>query len=520
MNKSELKSLKERYFSMSKRIASLTEKSLIKETETEKQARIAHLLKPENYNQFFDYYFGTHSGFALADAPCADFHLSSYLKVWKDPFIVQFRRWYRGAAKSIHTNVGNILHLKQNNQLNFAAIVGRSESRAKILLQDLQVHLEHNKLFLSDFGTQLKYGSWADGQFETADNKNFIALGINQPFRGLRFGANRIDFASVDDVEDRDQAKNKDMIRKYGERIISDLGQAFHLRRGRMIIPNNHIVKDGINDFILSKKKDSPHLHLSTINLANAQGNPSWYQRLSKEDVARIHADVDPFTLAREYYNNPIEEGKLFKATQLVNRAVHGNETWDGFLVHWDLSYTSNGDYKAGALIGIQGLRITVLEVFCQRCSINSAMERHFGWIAKYKLKGYTPLSFYDATAAQLAVYSPVITQCAEDNKAFDLPIPMHQQGDKHNRIEATLTNVLHRKILFWDKNLENDNSKDYQEFINQILSFEKGTNNEDDAPDTLERAISLAQLYYGYSTDSKSTKPLIGKKSTKRKRI
>jgi len=183
--------------------------------------------------------------------------------------------------------------------------------------------------------------------------------------------------------------------------------------------------------------------------------------------------------------------------------------------VHWDLSYTSNGDYKAGALIGVQGLRLTVLEVFCQRCAINSAMEKHFSWIFKYKIKGYSPLSFYDATAAQLAVYSPVILQCAEDNNCPDILIPMHQQGDKHNRIEATITNVLHRKILFWDDSLE---GKDYDEFMDQILSFEKGTKNNDDAPDTLERAISYAQTYYGYSKEEGSGKPMIGRRTKKRR--
>ncbi len=281
-----------------------------------------------------------------------------------------------------------------------------------------------------------------------------------------------------------------------------------------MIVPNNYIVKDGLNDYILNKKKQSKHLHIHTVNLTDEKGNPSWKERMTKADTDRIIANDDYYVSQREDFNNPIEEGKLFKEHQILKRAVHHKEKWDGLIAHWDLSYTSNGDFKAGILIGVQGLRLTVLKVFCQRCGINSAMEKHFAWVNEYKQTGYSILSFYDATAAQQSVYSPIILQCAEDNKCPDIPIPEHQQGDKHNRIEATITNALFRKILFWSDKLE---GKDYDNFINQVLSFEKGTTASDDAPDTLERAISLAQKHYGYTSVENAGKPII-KKRKKRK--
>ncbi len=525
MTKTELKEAKERYFALSKMVKSMTYDSLVKETTDEQEARIKRLLKPENYVEFFDYYFGVNSGLPLADAPSAKFHQSSYEKVFKDRKIRQFRMWFRGAAKSIHTNVGNILHLKENNELFFAILIGANEGLSKILLSDLQVHLENNERIIKDFGLQMSYGNWADGEFQTKDGKYFKALGLNQPFRGLRFGQYRPDFASVDDCEDRDRAKRSEMVRKYGDKITGDLKKAFHKERGRLIVPNNYIVKDGLLDYLMKNFKESKHYDVSNVMLATKNitketyktvknWKPSWDERYTKQDVIDIICDDDYYTSQREDFNNPIEEGKLFKADQIIKRKVHHREKWDGMLAHWDLSYTSNGDYKAGVLLGIQGLRLTVLEVFCQRCGINSAMEVHFSWVIKYKLNGYTPLSFYDATAAQQAVYSPVILQCSEDNNCPDIPIPQHQQGDKHNRIEATITNALHRKILFWDERLE---GKDYDAFIKQFLAFEKGTTSNDDAPDTLERAISLAQQYYGYSKEEGSSKPLIGKKKKRR---
>ncbi len=529
MTKTELKEAQERYFAMSKMVKNLTSEALTKETTDEQQARIKRLLKPENYIEFFDYYFGVNSGLPLADAPSSKFHQASYEKVFKDNKIRQFRQWFRGAAKSIHTNVGNILHLKENNELFFAILIGANEGLSKILLSDLQVHLEHNERIIKDFGVQLSYGNWADGEFQTKDGKYFKALGLNQPFRGLRFGQYRPDFASVDDCEDRDRAKRPEMVRKYGEKITGDLKKAFHKKRGRLIVPNNYITKDGLLDFLMDKFKDSKHFDLSKIDLATKNitkenydkvkgWEPSWDERYSKQDVIDIILDDDYYTSQREDFNNPIEEGKLFKATEIVERNVHHRETFDGFLIHWDLSYTSTGDYKAGVLLGVKGTRLVVLEVFCQKCETPTAMECHFKWIEKYLSKyGIVPLSFYDASVAQKAIYEPVIHQIAEDNECTYVPLPMHQSGDKHTRIETTLTNIFHRKILTWDETLKERSKKDYEAGRKQLLAFEKGVN-IDDFPDTLERACALSQLFFGYSKAESSGKPLIGKRKKKRR--
>ena len=523
MTKTELKEAKERYFAKSKMIRELTYEAIQKETADEQEARIKRLLKPENYGEFFDYYFGLDSGLPLGDAKTPKFHIDDYIRLYKDPFIRQFRKKFRGAGKSIQSNVGNICHLKQNNLTFFPILIGANEGLAKILLSDLQAHLENNQKFIKDFGLQLSYGDWSDGDFQTTDGKHFKALGLNQPFRGLRFGMYRPDLAILDDIEDLDRAKRPDMIEKYGKKITGDLVKAFHRKRGRLIINNNYIVKDGILDYLYDKWKDSPHLHDSVTNLATAnitrenymdiEWEPSWKERDTKEDIIRILLNDDYYTSQREDFNNPIEEGKLFKAKDIALVRIADNEAWDGLLDHWDLSYTTTGDYKAGVLIGIKGIKLYVLEVFCQRCELNAAMEVRSQWVKKYLKKGYNTMGFFDATMAQKAVYTPIIMQSAEDNACPNIPIGLHQEGDKHNRISAGITNAFFRKILYWDETLPKRSGKDYNAFNKQLLSFEKGTASNDDAPDTLERAITLSQQYFGYSEKPlQSGRPFIAK--------
>lgn len=530
MTQQQYKEAKEKYLAKSKLIKELTYDSLVKETPEQQEERIKRLLLPENYGDFFDYYFGKDCSIALADAKTPRFHIEDYIRTYNDPYIRQLRKKFRGAGKSIQSNVGNLTHLKQNDELFFALIVGMNENLSKILLSDLQVHLESNERYIKDFGMQLSYGDWSDGEFETIDHKHFKALGLNQPFRGLRFGAHRPDIAILDDCEDIDRAKRPDMILKYGKKITGDLVKAFHRKRGRLIVNNNYIVKEGLLDYMEEKWKDSPHFHDSITNLATkniTRGDykqvkgwePSFPERDTKADVIRTILADDFYTSQREDFNNPIEEGKLFKSKDIIYTTIANNEVWDGLLDHWDLSYTGPGDLKAGILLGIKGIKLFVLEVFCQKCEINSAMEVRAQWVRKYLNQGYNILGFFDATAAQRAVYTPIILQSAEDNNCSNIPIPLHQEGDKHNRIAAGILNVLFRKILFWDKSLA-ERTPDFKLFMKWILAFEKGMTNGDDPADTLERAITLAQQFFGFSKHTENGgghRPAIGKKKGRR---
>ena len=49
------------------------------------------------------------SGLPLGDAKTPKFHIDDYIRLYKDPYIRQFRKKFRGAGKSIQSNVGNIL---------------------------------------------------------------------------------------------------------------------------------------------------------------------------------------------------------------------------------------------------------------------------------------------------------------------------------------------------------------------------------------------------------------------------
>ncbi|MDV6170224.1 hypothetical protein R1T16_17440 [Flavobacterium sp. DG1-102-2] len=518
MTKTDLKTAMDNYFLESKRIQALSYNSLVKETTEEQEARIKHLLKPENYLEYFDYYYGVNSGLSLADAPCAQFHLDSYLKVYYNKFIKQQRRWFRGGAKSIHTNVGNVTHLKQNDELFFGLIVGKTEGHGKLLLSDLQMHLESNERFIKDFGIQMQYGSWADGEFETNDKRFFMALGLNQAFRGLRKGAYRPDFVSMDDLEDRKQAKNRELTQENVQKLTGDLGKAGHKLRFRQIMANNYIVKNGIVDGYAEKNKKSSNLHIMTVNLCNETTfEPSWPERYSVEDCINIVNDTDYHTSQREDFNNPVEEGKRIKKEWLRFKKTHGNTIFNGLIEFWDLSYSDDGDFKSGILLSLELGRAHVLELFNRQCSRPEAMDMHYEWQKKYNSKGMSVISFYDATAAQKVVYEPDWLIACEENNAADIPFPDHASGDKHDRIDATLTGAFKRGLITFDERIQD--TKDWEDAEAHILAFEKGCKTPDDILDALENCVRKGRVLFGYSQKEDSNqRPLIGKRKSKRR--
>lgn len=513
MTKTDLKAAIEEFNRRCKFIKEATMDGLFKETSEEQEARIKQLLKPQNYVAFFDYYFGKDTPIPLADAPCADFHQSSYEAVYHNQWIVQMRKWFRGAAKSIHTNVGNFTHLKENDELRFGLLIGQNEDHAKRLLSDLQGHLQSNECYIKDFGSQVTYGSWADGNFECKDGTYFKGLGIDQPFRGLRNGANRVDAASLDDVEDRKIAKNKERIRERGEKVTGDLVKAFGKSRGRLIVPNNYIVKGGLLDYIEHEMRDNPNFEVSQVNLADDSGNPTWHQRYSTADVININSRTDYYTSQREDYNNPIEKGKRFKTEWIRFTATAKNTEWDTLVSYWDLSYTTAGDYKACAIIGAANGVFKVLDVFCRRCDISEAMDWHFMTMKRYAKAGLKALCYYDATAAQKAVYEPIFIQAAAKHKFYEMPMPdLSQRVDKHLRIDATLTNVLFNGTLTFCNSLEG--TPDMDAALQQILSFEKGTRLPDDFPDALESGVRKIQLFAVDHSTNEWARPTIVKRS------
>jgi hypothetical protein len=534
LTKQQNKELRKRYEEHSQFIYKATLESLVKETSQEQELRIKQLLKPENYGIFFDYYFGIDTPIPMADSRSAWYHIDTYNELYKQNFITLFNLIFRGGAKSTHANMGYPLALKQSCLARFFLVVGINEERAKMLLQDLQLQLDNNNRIINDFGVQKSYGSWSDGVFQTEDRCTFMALGLNQPFRGLRANGVRLEYVSIDDCEDKKTALNQDLTSEYAEKITADIQGAFSTRSERMIINNNFITDTGFIANIMKRKGINPkHLNTKTnntfqhkrtsvhiVNLTdkfyseiskdNNDWQPSWRERYTKEACIRKIEDYsnDLAVLSGEFYNTPVKVGRLFKPEWIKWIKPKALADYDLLLGYWDFSYTVNGDTKAFALIGITEGNIHVLDVFCRHCDIADALEYHFVNAKKrYKHNG-SQIYYYDASVAQEAIYTPILTKAAMQYNSFFIPLAEHSTTDKYIRISATLTNAFRSGKLSFAQAIKD--TADWQEAELQLLGFEKGAKLHDDFPDALEAAIRIATSQFVANYENEEFKPII----------
>lgn len=485
----ELKEAQKAYKDKVQLIRQATSKSLFFETSVEQEARIKRLLKPENYNDFFQYYFGFGTQMSLSDSDCAKFQIDAYKELVANSKITQFREWFRGSAKSTHTNVGNHFALKQLGETKFSVIIGINELRANLLLADFQIHLEANERIIKDFGVQISYGDWSKGEFETTDGLYCMALGIDQPFRGLRRFANRVNFASVDDIEDRQVANNPRRVRERSEKILSDLRGAFDKNRRRLVIANNYITNTGVLAYLHKKVKDKSTVKISRVNIVDKHGNPTWKERYTKEDIRFMKEDeFDYYTWQREFLNTPIEEGKIFKETQIHWDVVPALHLFDSLVVFGDLSYKDTGDYKAMILAGKIGRNFFVIDAFVKQTSRSECAKWLYDTYINRGLANL-PISYYfEGLFAQDEFTNDFDME--GDQRGFYIPILPDKKNTTHkyDRIES-MVGFFERGNVYFNEKMKNNSH--FKTLIEQLLAFEKGSTAHDDAPDALQSAIS-----------------------------
>lgn len=537
MTKKEHQELLDRFIAQSDFIRRATVDSIIKETTQQQEDRIEYLFRPENYGEMFNYYFGKDTTIPMADSDCAWYHNAIYRDLYNQDFITLFNLIFRGGAKSTHANMGYAFGLKQTKKAMFQLVVGANEVRAAMLLQDLQVQFENNERIIKDFGLQKSYGNWADGQFETTDRCTFMALGIDQPFRGLRQNGVRLEYVSLDDLEDKKKSFNKSLVKEYADKVTGDIQGAFSINSERAIINNNYFTEKGLV-YELAKRKGfdlkkidtkqnvirkEKYASLYIVNLTTKyydqlkqtdDWEPSWKERYSKADCIRKvdQYEHDKETLSGEFYNTPINAGKRIKKQWI--RMVKP-KPFDEYIVivgNWDFAYSDQACYKAMATIGVRDLHMTVIDLFCrQTADIETALEYHYTQAKKIVQINGSTIYYFDGSVSQETIYYPILIRAAIKHKSISIPISQKSVTDKYTKIDTTLVSVLFTGILDFSEELEEN--PDWEEAKAQMLNFEKGGKYPVDFPDALTDAILKAQEYLNKDgqDDNSSNAPVTG---------
>lgn len=482
-----------------------------KETPTEKTRRIHKLLG--DYRAFVEYYFPhyTYNEVLGRSIPSAPFHLAAAKSIRDTPNLKAVFQWARGHAKSTHMDVFIPLWLKAHSilgkrEINVMVLVGKSEDNAQTLLSDVQAELEYNQRYIADFGHQVSSGSWEAGRFVTADEVAFFALGRGQSPRGLRYRSHRPDYIVIDDLDDDVLVQNKDRVNKLTDWVREALFGALDGGRGRFIMIGNLISKTSV----LYNISHTPTVHVSRVNILTSKGEVTWAAKWSREEVAELEAFSTYRAFQKEYMNNPITAGSVFRPEWIRYKKVSRLTDYSGLILYIDPSWkgTTKNDYKAAKLWGsLPSGELHHIKAFLRQCSISELVRWVYDTYEWVRDEGASLRIYLEAGFMQDSLLDDF---SAEGNvRGYQLPISpdRRKKENKFARIEA-ISPLWERGKVYYNE--AEQSSPDMLVAVEQTLSMEKGMRGHDDGPDADEGAIWLLQR----SARTLGIAPKVGKRT------
>lgn len=479
----------------------------INETQAQRLARIRHLRT--DYAAFVDYYFphwtvNPETGKAT---PCAPFHVSAANKILKDRNLKAAFQWHRGAAKSTNMDVFVPMWLmaQEHREINVMVLVGKSEDNAKTLLGDIQAELQYNQRYIHDFGEQYNVGTWEEGEFVTRSEVAFFARGRGQSPRGLRYRSHRPDYVVIDDLDDDELVESPARVTKLFDWVRSALFGTLDGGRGRFIMVGNLIAKNSV----LAKWCDIKSVHVTKVNIYDSKGGISWASKWTPQEVKDIENVVGYRAFQKEYMNNPIIEGAIFR-----NEWIRWGKrpAWSKFselVLYIDPSFKGSikNDYKAAKLWGKAGTMLYHLRAFVRQSSVAEMVRWCYDLYEWTREQGISVRWYMEANFMQDTILDEFRRE--GELRGYQLPITgdKRKKPDKFQRVEA-ISPLWERGFVVYDETQKDD--PDMLAGIDQTLAFEKGMRGHDDAPDADEGAIWLLQR----DTRAKSFNPSFGRRT------
>ena len=479
----------------------------INETQAQRLARIRRLRS--DYAAFVDYYFphwtvNPETGKAT---PCAPFHVSAANAILKDRNIKAAFQWHRGAAKSTNMDVFVPMWLmaQEHREINVMVLVGKSEDNAKTLLGDIQAELQYNQRYIHDFGEQYNVGSWEEGEFVTLSEVAFFARGRGQSPLGQRYRSHRPDYVIVDDLDDDELVESPDRVNKLFDWLRSALFGTLDGGRGRFIMVGNLIAKNSV----LARWCDIKSVHVTRVNIYDNRGNVSWAAKWTPQEVKDIEAVVGYRAFQKEYMNNPIIEGAIFR-----NEWIRWGKrpAWSKFseiVLYIDPSFkgSTKNDYKAAKLWGKAGTTLYHLRAFVRQSSVAEMVRWCYDLYEWTREQGIAVRWYMEANFMQDTILDEFRRE--GELRGYQLPITgdKRKKPDKFQRVEA-ISPLWERGFVVYDETQRDD--PDMLAGIDQTLAFEKGMRGHDDAPDADEGAIWMLQR----DTRTKSFTPSFGRRT------
>lgn len=457
------------------------------ETAAQKANRIKHM--EANPEEWFKYYF---PNFYTSEP--APFHIKATKRVLSNMEWFEVRSWARELSKSGRTMM-EVLYLSMTGKKKNWLMSSATFDNACRLLLPYKSILETNNRIINDYGEQQSLGNWEAGEFVTRKGVSFRAIGKGQSPRGTRKDQYRPDGLLIDDFDTDEECRNPERIKASLKWLEEALIPTRSISNDLLIIVCGNIIAKYCCVTELAKKAD----HHDIVNIRDKQGKSTWPNKNTEESIDRVLRTISFNSAQKEYFNNPISEGDIFK--ELTYGKCPPLSYCEDVVVYADPS-TSNKDKgnastKAIAIVGYRQQKFYVYKMWVDQMSNSKFVDclyEAYKHLAQNRVD--TKRIYIENNSLQDPFYEqvllPLIYQRASTN-GFTIPITpdSRKKPDKFFRIEGTLE-PLNRlgNLVFNTAQKEEPNMVRTHD---QMLGVSPTTKIMD-APDAIEGACWLIQ--------------------------
>ncbi len=455
----------------------LKEQPVPQENEAERIKRKAEL--EHNFEQWVKYYFSKY-----ATAEPAPFHKNDSKVLLNNKRIYIVRPWSREMAKDART-MFEFLYMALTGKIHVVLFFSHNQEQAKNLIKPWKISLEFNQRIIADYGNQ-RTVNWTDDQFTAKCGCTFYAFGSGQAPRGTRDEEIRPDAIVFSDIDTDEEVRNPERVKKKWEWIEQAVLPTVSVSGNvRIVFLGNIIGKDTC---ITRAMKYADHYQV--VNIRNKNGVSSWSKN-TEEQIDWLLSKMSYASSQKEYFNNPIQEGSVFKDLR-----------WDKvpplsqfkFLVAYGDPAPSNREnkknsHKAAFLLGIKDGVLYVITGWLERAT-NAKFVQWFWDMHTYVNNKTHIYTFIENNTLQdpfyEQVYIPLFEEASRTNGKAIHPSPdTRKKPDKFTRIEGSLE-PMHRmgKLVL---NIAEQKNPNMQRLAEQFEAVEPTLSANVDGVDAIE---------------------------------
>lgn len=453
------------------------------------------------YTKWFEYYFPN-----FAKVKCAWFHKAIADVLINNKQIYLLAEVFRSGGKTVHINMGIPLYLYLvKKDLFYMILMGQTDPKAKRLLSGIQSQLEHNQRLKNDYGSRLKYGDWSDGNFGTTDGARFRCFGFGQSPRGEQEEGMRPDYISCDDCDIKKHLNNDRLMRERVNFVYEDLIGCFdsadvgYQGTERFVYANNNFHKKSMTNRLKarfhisatkSKQKERKQKHyVFTVEAVKDLNTfePNWPEKTSADYWREKYDDLGHASFCKEYQHLHVEEGKIFKAEYMQWKKMMPLEAYSALAIYGDLSYKEQGDYKALIFLGKYNREFHFIRTFVRQCDKVDGAKWLYDLWEDMSLFNYNIAVKIEGLFAQDEFVGDFDIE--GDERGWHIPVEPDKRSKegKYDRVAGTVGNFRRRWVYF---NIDEKDSADQIELLDQYYQFERGSEAHDDGPDAAHGAF------------------------------